>query len=321
MENNSEIFKKGLKENKKELIDIVEKSDLHCHAELSADKKVFEEKYSVKIPDPKNLKSIEEMDIWLRDYLKPYITGYDGMIMKYSSMFKNAEEQNIKVITPGFCLKKLKYVDGDIDEFIRIIKELKEKYAPNVNFIPELQLNRNNDYEYNRRMFEMAKKSGFFKSIDIMGKEEYGVDQFIDIYKEASELGWILKAHVGEFESAKFVEDALEKLNLDAINHGLSAKDSENLMKYIRDNNIMINCCPSSNLILSRIDGYSSHPIKTFVENGITCSVNTDDLMIFNQRLSEEYLNLYNNGTLGLEELDKVRQDGLNKCLCKRRGN
>ena len=81
----------------------------------------------------------------------------------------------------------------------------------------------------------------------------------------------------------------------------------------------MINCCPSSNYYLSRVDSYKNHPIKDFVRNGIICTINTDDQLIFNQSINEEYLNLFNSGCLTGDELYQVKQDGLEKCLKKRR--
>ena len=90
-------------------------------------------------------------------------------------------------------------------------------------------------------------------------------------------------------------------------------------LNRLKASGIKLNICPTSNLLLSRVKSYREHPIGKFVKEGITCSINTDDLIIFNQTLSEEYLNLYNNKTLDIDELNKVREDGLTKFMVKRK--
>jgi adenosine deaminase len=46
------------------------------------------------------------------------------------------------------------------------------------------------------------------------------------------------------------------------------------------------------------------HPIKTLVENGIEVTINTDDLLIFNSSIENEYLKLYKAGALSLDQLE-----------------
>ena len=314
-----EKFYKALDNGDINLMNEVEKSDLHCHSDRGANKKDFEDEFNIKIPNPQKFKSIIEMDDWYDKYLDKYTNGFNGLIKRYISLFKTAQSQNIKVFTPSFCLSRIKYFNNNMGEYFEFIKELKGKYAPNINFYPELELNRHSDINLTEKLFYEAIKYNFFKSIDIIGDEKLGTEKFKEIYETADKLGWVLKAHVGEFAGPEFIDEALNNLHLDAINHGLSAVESPELMKYLRDAKIMLNICPTSNVLLSRIPNYKEHPIKQFVNNDITCSINTDDLIIFNQTVSEEYFNLYNNQTLNKEELNEIRENGLKKSLVKRR--
>ena len=259
------------------------------------------------------------MDSWYDDNIDKYASGFLGILRRYKSLFKTAERQNIKVFSPSFCISRRKYFGGNVEEYIYFLKQLKERYAPNINFFPELVLNRHHDITFIEEEFEIAKKLDFFKSIDIIGDEFLGTEKFKEIYQEADKLGWILKAHVGEFGGVDLMEEAIKNLNLDVINHGIAAINSPNMMHYLAGSKIKLNICPTSNVLLSRVKSYREHPIGRFVKEGITCSINTDDLLIFNQTVSEEYLNLYNNKTLSFEELNKIREDGLTKFLIKRK--
>ena len=47
------------------------------------------------------------------------------------------------------------------------------------------------------------------------------------------------------------------------------------------------------------------------VDNGVRVTINTDDLLIFDSSVANEYLRLYCAGTLSTEQLDEIRRAGL----------
>ncbi len=47
------------------------------------------------------------------------------------------------------------------------------------------------------------------------------------------------------------------------------------------------------------------------VEYGLKVTIGTDDILLFESDINEEYLKLYNAGTLTLDELDSIRLFGL----------
>ncbi|HLF65807.1 MAG TPA: hypothetical protein VI603_18745, partial [Saprospiraceae bacterium] len=68
-----------------------------------------------------------------------------------------------------------------------------------------------------------------------------------------------------------------------------------------------LNVCPTSNLRLARVSEMSAHPVRALLDAGIQVTINSDDLLVFDQTVSEEYLNLYNAGVLSAAELDEIR--------------
>ena len=74
---------------------------------------------------------------------------------------------------------------------------------------------------------------------------------------------------------------------------------------------IQLNLCPTSNVRLCRVKDLSSHPIRTFVEAGITTTINSDDITVFGQTVSEEFLNVYRANILSAQALDIIRRNGL----------
>ena len=313
------LFIEALEKDNRELFNSLPKSDLHIHGTRGCTRNILENINNIKFPDVPRFKDLEEMNSWYEQTISEYVKGKDGLILRYKTMFNDFKNQSIIVASPILCLDMAKYFNNDIDLYIKTIKELIAINSPNIKILPEFSINRGEEVEEVLEKLEKIKEYDFYKSICLQGNEKIGSKQYEPVYKKARELGLILKAHVGEFTDVSNIEEALEYLDLDCIIHGLSLTQSKELMDYVRNHNIMINCCPSSNYHLSRIKEYSSHPIKEFVRNGIICTINTDDPLIFNKKIMDEYYELFKNKVLTSEELYEVNQNGINKCLSKRR--
>lgn len=63
--------------------------------------------------------------------------------------------------------------------------------------------------------------------------------------------------------------------------------------------------------MLQRVPSYSRHPIKELFENGIPVTINTDDLIIFDSSVSDEYLKLYTYNVFSTDDLEIIRKTGL----------
>ena len=151
-----------------------------------------------------------------------------------------------------------------------------------------------------------------FYSIDLYGDElAQPIENFIPIYERAAENGLVLKAHVGEWGTAKDIITAVDALHLDEIQHGIAAASDEEVIDYLIENNIRLNITPSSNVLLGRVPDMSSHPIAQLYRKGVDVTINSDDVLIFDSDVSKEYLRLYQSGCLTAEELDDIRLKGL----------
>jgi adenosine deaminase len=98
---------------------------------------------------------------------------------------------------------------------------------------------------------------------------------------------------------------------LDEVQHGVAAAASPAAMRFLADAGIPLNVCPTSNVRLGRAQDYRTHPIRTLYDHGVRVTVNTDDVIFFDQGVSDEFLNLYRSGAWRAQELDQIRRDGL----------
>ncbi|MBU3128669.1 hypothetical protein LGL55_16190 [Clostridium tagluense] len=69
-----------------------------------------------------------------------------------------------------------------------------------------------------------------------------------------------------------------------------------------------MNIYPSSNYILGAVKNMINHPARKLFDKGLPITINTDDLLLFNSGVSEEYLYLYNLGLFNEDELNEIRK-------------
>lgn len=121
----------------------------------------------------------------------------------------------------------------------------------------------------------------------------------------------ILRKYIGKIGTANDVMKAVETLSLDEVHHGIASANSPFVMKWLEKHNIQLNVCPSSNVMLSIIDAYHVHPIRTLYDHGVPVTINTDDMLVFNQSVSDEFMNLFKCGLMSADELNQIRETGL----------
>ena len=161
-----------------------------------------------------------------------------------------------------------------------------------------------------------------FNGIDLMG-DELSKDSkcFKKIYRFARKNKLILKAHVGEYGDAKNIKKTIKTLKLNQVQHGITIVNNETIMKYAKKKKIVFNILSSgdifwptfvsSNLALLNSVNINNHPIRKMYDYGLKITINTDDELIFNSSLFEEYLLLYNNNIFNTKELYIILNNGL----------
>ena len=121
----------------------------------------------------------------------------------------------------------------------------------------------------------------------------------------------VTKVHTGEQLGADYIYDCIMDFNPKQIQHGIHIIEDEKVMQLAKDRGIVFNVCPTSNIVLGYAKNIKEHPIKKMVEYGLKVTIATDDLLFFGSDINEEYLKLYKEGTLTVEQPDKIRLFGL----------
>lgn len=114
-------------------------------------------------------------------------------------------------------------------------------------------------------------------------------EPFAAVYERARALGFHTSAHAGEAAGAASIWGALRALHVERIGHGARAEEDPALLDYLAEHQIPLEMCPLSNVRTNVVASLDAHPIRRYFERGLLVTVNTDDPMMFNNSLAEEY--------------------------------
>lgn len=162
--------------------------------------------------------------------------------------------------------------------------------------------------EENLKTINMAEKylNKGVCAIDLAGAEDkYPIDNYLELFKIANQKGIPYTIHAGENGSAEEVKKAIE-IGAKRIGHGIHAIEDETVLNLIKEKNILLEICPTSNVQTNTIDKYQDHPIKQFYEKDIPLSINTDNTTVSNISLNQEYLKISKYFNFNVSDYQKI---------------
>jgi adenosine deaminase len=112
---------------------------------------------------------------------------------------------------------------------------------------------------------------------------------FAKVYELARDAGLRRTVHAGEGLGPESVWDAIRVLGVERIGHGVRSIEDPALVRYLAENQIPLEVCPTSNLWTGIYPSYEAHPLKVLCEAGVSVSLSTDDPEFFDTSLSKEY--------------------------------
>lgn len=313
MDSYSGNFKDALVANDLAALQKCAKADLHNHAIGGGNRQFIKDKTGKDIaPVSSPLHSMEEMHTWGHENFGEIFEGQSGRLLAYEATFIQAKLDGVTYLDVGEDVWGITVFDDSAIKLTQQFLEVHQRAAPEINWIRQLSISRHCPVSAIQGWMEPFLEMDFFHTFDLSGDElAQPIEVFKPVYRAAKDMGLRLKAHVGEWGTADDVRRAVEVLELDEVQHGIAAAQSPEVMRYLADNKIPLNICPTSNLLLGRVDSLKTHPIRQLYDAGIIVTIAADDVLVFGQGVSEEFLNLHNAGVFTADELDEIRLNGL----------
>jgi aminodeoxyfutalosine deaminase len=111
---------------------------------------------------------------------------------------------------------------------------------------------------------------------------------FSDVFAFARDSGLHLVAHAGETAGPESIWGALS-IGAERIGHGIAAAQDPRLMAQLRENNIPLEVCISSNVCTGAVESLAAHPVRALYDAQVPITIHTDDPAFFRTTLTREY--------------------------------
>jgi adenosine deaminase len=136
-------------------------------------------------------------------------------------------------------------------------------------------------------------------------------EAFAQWFARAREAGLHCIPHAGETDGPASVWGAIRALGAERIGHGVRAIEDPALVDSLRERQIALEVCPTSNLRLGVYPSYAAHPLRRLYEAGVPITINADDPPLFNTTLNDEVELLATAFGLSLDEIDAILLNGV----------
>ncbi|HEV2124240.1 MAG TPA: adenosine deaminase, partial [Chloroflexota bacterium] len=164
-------------------------------------------------------------------------------------------------------------------------------------------------YEYTTRLAIENKSEGVV-ALGLAGLEaDAGPEPYVSWFDTARAAGLHCIPHAGELAGPASVWGAVRALHAERIGHGVRSVEDPDLVRYLAEQRIPLEVCPTSNVLLKSYASLSEHPLRRLYDAGVPLTINSDDPALFNTTLTDELLTLpeaFGFSELSVEQIDEI---------------
>ncbi|RDV36679.1 adenosine deaminase [Bradymonadaceae bacterium TMQ3] len=162
----------------------------------------------------------------------------------------------------------------------------------------------------------MAELCVAFKNRGVVGFDLAGAeaDNPAKDYREAFYLirnnNVNLTIHAGEAYGPESIHQAIHLGGAHRIGHGTRLREDGDLLNFLNDHRIPLEVCLTSNVQTRAAKSFESHPLPFYMSYGLRCTINTDNRLITDTTMTDEYWRAVQHYDLNIGDLRKLMIDG-----------
>jgi adenosine deaminase len=172
---------------------------------------------------------------------------------------------------------------------------------------------RNISAETSMRMAELvvAYKNRGVVGFDLAGAEyDYPPKDHGEAFALVRKNNVNVTTHAGEAYGPASIAQAIHDCGAHRIGHGCRLREDGDLLHYVIDHRIPLECCPSSNVQTGAVESLEAHPMRLYYNLGARVTVNTDNRLITDTTVSQELEILHTKMGFDLEDIKQVVMNG-----------
>ncbi len=153
--------------------------------------------------------------------------------------------------------------------------------------------------------------------IDLAGDEiNYPPELFPEFFDVIKKDGLFkIDIHAGEVTDSKNMWVSIDQLHTDRIGHGVAAINDEKLQGVLKEKNIFLAQCITSNYQTGAWKDEKTHPIKPLTEAGVPITLASDDPTIQDSLLLDDYEKTVSNFGWTIEDLIESNMKSIDGCF------
>jgi adenosine deaminase/aminodeoxyfutalosine deaminase len=265
------------------------KAELHLHLEGSVEPETLCELDPAG--DFNGLYQYADFDAFLRTFgvVGKLLRGPDEYARITRRLLERLAAQNIRYAEITIAAGVVLWKEQDFAPIFDAIREAAQGSPVEVHWI--LDAVRQFGPAHVMRVAELAaeRRDQGVVAFGIGGSEERGpAECFTEAFRFARSAGLHLVAHAGESMGPESIRAALA-LGAERIGHGIAAAQDEALMRELRERDIPLEICITSNLVTGVVKRLEDHPVRRLFDAGVPITINTDDPAMFRCTLAGEY--------------------------------
>lgn len=117
----------------------------------------------------------------------------------------------------------------------------------------------------------------------------FSIKNHIKAFEYAKQHNIPCTAHAGEAKGPESVWETLKYFQPQRIGHGVRSAEDKDLMKHLKELNIHLEVCPTSNVQTAVYDKLEDHKANEIYKSGISMGINTDSRTVSPVTLYNEY--------------------------------
>jgi adenosine deaminase len=139
---------------------------------------------------------------------------------------------------------------------------------------------------------------------------------YAEAYETAAEAGLGCSVHAGEWAGPESVRAALE-LPVTRIGHGVRSIEDPALVEELAAREIVLECCPTSNVVLDLFASYEDHPLPALMDAGVRVTLASDDPPWFGATIGGEYAICREWYGFGDDRLEAITRTAVEAAFCE----
>lgn len=290
-------------------VQAVPKAELHVHLEGAIQPTTLltlAERNGVELP----VRTVEEMQHWFtfRDFLhfveiyfsisRCLKTAEDYELIAYE-FGANMARQNVRYAEVTFSASTHAFSLGiPFDTYFAGLTRGRERaqaeFGVEIRWVFDIVRDVRDESLHDQRAeytVEVAKE-GMRDGVVALGlggaEQGHPPEPYAPYFEKAWQAGLHSVPHAGETVGPESVWGALHALGAERLGHGVRAIEDPQLMAYLKERQIPLELCPTSNLRLGVYNSIAAHPFRLLHAASIPVTVNSDDPPLFNTNLNTE---------------------------------